>query len=97
MFSGYSEGQLPASSFVSGLLGIQYRIWEQLFVLGKANIGVYNFMSGFGLVDDINDQFISGFSASIAYNLSMLPIDLSLNYSPETNRFFTGINIGYVF
>jgi NTE family protein len=97
MFSGYSEGQLPASSFVSGLLGIQYRIWEQLFVLGKANIGVYNFMSGFGLVDDINDQFISGFSASIAYNLSMLPIELSLNYSPETNRFFTGINIGYVF
>ena len=97
IFSGYSDGEIPATSFISGLIGLQYNVWDELYVTGKANAGIYNFMSGFGFVDNISDQFISGFSASIAYNLSLLPIELSLNYSPETNRFFSSINIGFAF
>jgi hypothetical protein len=69
----------------------------ELYVLGKANVGVYNFISKGDFVEDISSQFISGFNASVAYNLSMLPFELSLNYSPETNEFYSHVRIGFIF
>ena len=97
VFSGYKNGQINATSFVSGLIGVQYKVWGEFYLLGKFNMGVYNFISETGFVDDIKDRFISGFSGTVAYNISMLPIEFSVNYSPEIGIIFTDINIGFIF
>jgi len=100
IFSGYYDGQIPATSFASCMLGYQYNIWHQLYLIGKANIGVYNFILTNGKllgIDDIKEKFISGVSLTIAYDISLLPIEITLNYSPEVNDFFTSIRIGYNF
>ncbi len=96
-FVGYQDGQIPSTSFASALIGIQYKIVGELYVLGKANAGVYDFISSKGWADDIRSRFISGFNATVAYNLSMLPFELSLNYSPETNAFYSNVRIGFIF
>ncbi len=97
VFSGYRDGQISATSFVSGLAGVQYKVWGNVYLSGKANIGLYNFISGFGFVPNIKDKFISGFSGSIAYNISILPIEFAINYSPEVSVIFSSIRIGYNF
>jgi hypothetical protein len=82
------------------MLGYQYNIWQQLYLVGKANIGVYNFILTNGEllgIDDIKEKIISGFSFTIAYDISLLPIEVSMNYSPEVDDFFTSVRIGYNF
>lgn len=96
-FVGYQDGQLPATSLLTAQLGIQYKVWGELYLSAKANVGIYNFYTANGLIDDISNQFISGFNASIAYNLSMLPFELSINYSPEVNAFFSHVRLGFIF
>jgi NTE family protein len=55
VFSGYYDGQIPATSFTSCMLGYQYNIWQQLYLVGKANIGVYNFILTNGELLGIDD------------------------------------------
>jgi NTE family protein len=97
-FSGYKDCQIPTYSFASGLIGIQYKVWSELYLLGKFNIGLYDFIipeSGFAKLS--NDNIVSGFSATLAYNLSMLPVEFSINYSPEIGVVYSSVNIGFVF
>lgn len=94
VFSGYKNAQIAALSFVSGLVGMQYNIWGDVYFIGKANVGSYAFLSE---NNNLSTKFISGFSATVAYNISMLPVEFSVNYSPEINIFFTNINIGFRF
>lgn len=97
IFAGYQDVQLAATSFASGLIGIQYNVWGELYLLGKANIGVYNFISNSGFTNDIDKKIISGFSGTLAYNLSALPFEFSWGYSPEVNKVFSSIRIGFIF
>ena len=78
-------------------MGVQYQFLTNLYVLGKANIGVYNFISNYGLAENIEHRFISGFSGTVAYNLSLLPMEFSINYSPEIDILFSQIRIGFIF
>lgn len=96
-FVGYMDGQVTATSFFSYLIGVQYKLIGDLYVQGKCNVGLYNFISTSNMQFDISDRFISGFSAVIAYNLSMLPLEFSVNYSPEINTLFSHIRIGFIF
>lgn len=98
IFAGYKDCQIPANSFVSGLFGVQYKIWNELYLLGKFNMGLYNFILPSGeFVEINNDNITSGFSLSIAYNLSMLPFEYTINYTPELGLFYSSVNIGFVF
>jgi len=94
--AGYQEGQIVATSFSSALLGVQYNVWGELYLLGKANIGLYNYISTDGL-DNTNQKLISGFSATLAYNISALPFEFTWSYSPEINKIYSSIRIGFIF
>jgi len=94
-FAGYQEGQIVATSFASGLLGIQYKVWGELYLVGRANAGVYNYVSTDGF--NSKPKFISGFSATAAYNIAALPFEFSWSYSPEINKIYSSIRIGFIF
>lgn len=96
-FVGYMDGQVTATSFISFLGGLQYQVYGDLYLQGKANVGVYNFVSSQTWNVNVKNKFISGFSAVIAYNLSMLPFEFSINYSPEIKTMYSHIRIGFIF
>lgn len=96
-FVGYMDGQITATSFLSYLIGAQYKLMGELYVQGKCNIGLYNFLTANSMEIEVEDRFISGFSSVIAYNISMLPIEFSVNYSPEIRKLYSHIRIGFIF
>jgi NTE family protein len=96
-FAGLNEEQMNSSSVASAQLGMQYNLFGSLFVLGRANTGVYNFSTLTKVWDSNTIKSINGFSLGLGYNLSFLPMELNTMYSPEIGKMYSHIKIGFVF
>jgi len=96
-FVGIYETQIISSSTSSAMLGMQYNFAGNFFVTGKLNTGIYDFTTKDKLYDSEKVQLINGFSLGIAYNLDLLPMEITSMYSPEIGAFYTHIKIGVLF
>ncbi|MBP6335921.1 MAG: patatin-like phospholipase family protein [Bacteroidia bacterium] len=96
-FVGLNEGQITTSSCASALLGLQYNLSGNLFVLGRANTMLYDFSSEKTFYDADDAEWVNGFSLGLGYNLSALPLEFNVMYSPEIEAFYRHIKIGFIF
>ena len=97
VFMGLNETQITSSSFGSALLGLQYNIAGSLFLIGRANTGLYDFIINENSITPEEAHWISGFSLGVGYNLGFLPMEVNEMYSPEIGSFYTHIKIGFIF
>jgi len=100
-FAGANEAQVRADSYVLADLGVMYRAIGELYGILNVNSMLYNFDLATidKLTDDFkgNSEYLTGFGAGVAYNLSALPMQLFVNYSPELGKVYTNVSIGFVF
>jgi NTE family protein len=95
IFAGLEENSLNSSGVAALQLGLRYEMFNNLYILGKAN----------GLVNDFIDfddrlkkpAFFSGYSAGFAYNFALGPLEISAMYSDQTKRLRSYINLGIPF
>jgi len=96
-FAGINEQQITTTSVASGQLGMQYNFAGSLFLIGRANTGLYNFSTETKFWDSDTVNSINGFSLGLGYNLGFLPMELTAMYSPEIGKVYTHVKIGFVF
>ena len=96
-FAGLNEQQINSTSVASGQLGMQYNFVGSLFLMGRANTGIYNFSTETKFWDSDTVETINGFSLGLGYNLGFLPMELTASYSPEIGKVYTHVKIGFVF
>jgi NTE family protein len=96
-FAGINEQQINSTSLATGQLGIQYNFTGSLFLMGRANTGIYNFSTETKFWDSDTVNSINGFSLGLGYNLGFLPIELNAMYSPEIGKVYSHVKIGFVF
>lgn len=97
VFSGLNEQQINSSSAASGMLGMQYNFVDDLFLLGRANTGLYDFSTLTKAWNSNTVKSINGFSLGLGYNLGFLPMELTAMYSPEIGKVYSHIKIGFIF
>ena len=96
-FAGINEQQINTTSLATGQLGMQYNFAGSLFLMGRANTGIYNFSTETKAWDSDTVESINGFSLGLGYNLGFLPMELTAMYSPEIGEVYTHVKIGFVF
>jgi NTE family protein len=96
-FAGLYEQQINSTSVASGQLGMQYNFAGSLFLMGRANTGIYDFTTQTKAWDPDSVKKINGFSLGLGYNLGFLPMELNAMYSPEIGKVYTHVKIGFVF
>lgn len=96
-FAGLNEQQINSTSVASGQLGMQYNFAGSLFLMGRANTGMYNFSTLTKFWDSDTAKSINGFSLGLGYNLGFLPMELTVMYSPEIGKVYSHVKIGFVF
>jgi NTE family protein len=97
VFAGLNEQQINSTSTASGMLGMQYNFAGSLFLMGRANTGIYDFSTLTKAWDSSNVKSINGFSLGLGYNLGFLPMELTAMYSPEIGKVYSHIKIGFIF
>lgn len=96
-FVGLNEGQIRTNSHVAGGLGLQYKAMGELYGLANVQSMLYNFENPFHQDDWDHNKFMIGFGGGIGYNLSALPIQLMMMYSPQIGKVYTNVAIGFMF
>lgn len=97
IFSGLLEGQIQTSSVAGLTLGAQYRVISELYLVPKLNGAFYNFTTRKDLVDPETTKGILGGSLTLGYNLSAMPIELTMMYSPTVNSVYAHVRFGFLF
>lgn len=97
IFVGLNEGQITTSAAAAGLLGFQYNIAGELFLIGRANGVLYNFSTETKIYDKELIEELSGFSLGVGYNLGVLPMEFNAMYAPEIGELYTHVRIGFLF
>lgn len=96
-FIGLNDTQINSSSISSLMIGWQYNFAGSFLLLGRANTGIYDFATQDKIFDAEKVQWINGFSLGVAYNLSVLPMEYNVMYSPEIGAFYNHVKIGFLF
>jgi len=97
VFSGMNDTQLNSASVGTAMMGIQYNFAGNFLLIGRANTGVYDFVNVEYLNEKIKAEWINGFSLGLVYNLSVLPMEYHLMYSPEIGAIYNNVKIGFLF
>ncbi|OYU97654.1 MAG: hypothetical protein CFE21_05020 [Bacteroidetes bacterium B1(2017)] len=97
VFPGLKEGQLNSSSYAGLNLGLQYRVLGELYLIGRACGGFYDFTTASKIVDRDKAQGLFGTSLSLGYNLSVMPMEFTAMYSPLVGVVYGHVRIGFLF
>lgn len=97
VFPGMNDTQLNSASVGTAMMGVQYNFAGNFMLIGRANTGVYDFIDVEYFNESIKAEWINGFSIGMAYNLSVLPMEYNLMYSPEIGVVYNNVKIGFLF
>lgn len=94
-FAGLAEGTINTSSIGTLMMGYRYEVYPQFYLLGRENIGLYNFLN----VKDqfVTPRFLSGSAFSVGYDSPIGPIEFSLMYGDQSRVVLGYVNIGFNF
>lgn len=98
-FTGLNTAQRSESTMAMAKVGFQYQVVGDLYGIVQANVA--------SVLTPLNQcidnkyvlkpqEWIYGFGATVAYNLSFLPFDITLCYSPDY-KFNVSVNVGFLF
>lgn len=91
-FAGLNEGSVNASSVAALQFGLRYQMYNNLFVLGKVNGAVYNFVGSNKSFS--NSTLLTGYSLSLGYNFVLGPLEISAMYCDQSKKLLPYINLG---
>lgn len=92
IFAGLNEGSVNASSVAALQFGLRYQMYNNLFVLGKVNGAVYNFVGSNKSFS--NSTLLTGYSLSLGYNFVLGPLEISAMYCDQSKKLLPYINLG---
>lgn len=102
-FTGLNTAQLQESTIAMARFGFQYQVLGELYGIIQLNTAAtyYSLDRYIGPdrdtdIDIAPKRWIHGIGATVAYNLSFLPFDISLFYSPDY-KFNVNVNVGFCF
>ncbi|MEP6844481.1 MAG: patatin-like phospholipase family protein [Panacibacter sp.] len=91
-FAGLNEGTINSSSVVALQFGLRYQMYNNLFVLAKANAANYNFVGS--NKNFSNSTLLTGYSLSFGYNFVLGPLEISAMYCDQSRTLLPYINLG---
>ena len=91
-FAGLDEGSVNSSSVAALQFGLRYQMYNNLFVLAKANGAYYNFVGS--NKSSTNSTLLTGYSLSVGYNFVLGPLEISAMYCDQSRRLLPYINLG---
>jgi NTE family protein len=96
-FAGLLDAQLATTSVMAAGIGAHYRLIGDMYLIGRANTAAYGFRLPLGNEQSVAPKFITGFSLGTALNLSLLPMEFNIMYSPYINRIYSHVRVGFMF
>ncbi|HMH33500.1 MAG TPA: patatin-like phospholipase family protein [Puia sp.] len=94
-FSGLRENSYYSNSLASMLVGLRYQLFSSVYLTGKVNALLSNFVSSSRFLT--SPDFLSGYSLTFSYNFALGPLEVSVMYSDQWKRVLGYINIGIPF
>lgn len=95
LFAGLEENSLNTPSVAALQVGLRYEMFNNLYIMGKANGLMNNFISFNNLIQKPN--FLSGYSLGFAYNFALGPLEISAMYCDQTRSLRSYFNLGIPF
>jgi NTE family protein len=95
LFAGLDETTISTSSVASLMLGLNFQLSKNIYLMAKSNALVNNFLSTdhhFQL-----DNWITGHAISFAYTTPIGPLEFSVAYSDQSGKVLTYVNFGIPF
>lgn len=97
VFPGLKEGQILTSSFTGIALGVQCRVVSELYITPKICGAFYDFTTLNKWVDTQAGKGVLGSSLTLGYNLSSMPMEFTVMYSPQVDMVYSHVKIGFLF
>jgi NTE family protein len=94
-FAGLQEGSLYSPAVAAFQAGYRYELFNNTFVIGRANILFNNFISRSSFFQ--NPDILTGYSLTFGYNFALGPLEFSLMYSDQSKIVGSYVNIGIPF
>ena len=95
LFAGLDETTVSTPSVASLLLGLNFRLSKNIYLMVRSNAAVINFISGDNQVHLKN--WLTGHAITFAYNTLIGPLEFSLTYSEQSKKVITYVNFGIPF
>ncbi|MBY0481547.1 MAG: patatin-like phospholipase family protein [Chitinophagaceae bacterium] len=95
VFAGLQDATLHAQSVAAAMLGLRCKIFNNVFLIGRTNILVNDFMKNQTLTK--NPRWVTGTALTVGYNSLLGPIEFSAMYSAQAKSLQTYVNIGISF
>ncbi|MEP7230150.1 MAG: patatin-like phospholipase family protein [Ginsengibacter sp.] len=95
LFAGLNETTVDVPSVASLLIGLNFQLSRNVYLMAKGNALVNNFIS-----EDRKLQFdnwLAGYATTFAYNSPIGPIEFSLTYSGNSKKVLSYVNFGIPF
>ena len=94
-FAGLNEGTVYTSSAASLLLGLRYQMFNNLFLITKANALFRNFI---GSNKNLHTaSWLTGYAVTLGYNFVLGPLEISAMYCDQSKKLLPYINLGIPF
>ena len=95
-FAGLTKYDVNSSSIFAGGLGLQYNLWEDLYLTPLVNLALYDFkLMEMDLIS--MDNFVFGAGTVIGYDAVVGPIEITVSYSPQKGNVLAYLNLGWSF
>jgi len=94
-FAGLQEGTIYTPSVAAVQAGVQFEMFNNVYITGRANALFTNFISKSSFFE--NPNFLSGYALTFAYNFALGPLEISATYSDQSRKLGTYINLGIAF
>ncbi|MEO6668556.1 MAG: patatin-like phospholipase family protein [Ferruginibacter sp.] len=95
IFAGLAETTISAPSVTSLMLGLNYKLSKNIYIMAKSNALVNNFISRDYQLKF--DEWITGHALTFAYNTPIGPLEVSAMYSDQSGKVITYVNFGVPF
>lgn len=95
LFAGLAENSITASSVAMAQMGWRYELYNNLYIIGKANALVHNFISPVNILQ--HPGHLTGYAATLGYNFALGPLEISAMYCDQAKRVLPYINLGISF
>ncbi len=97
-FYGYNSQRKLADEFLMGQLGVQYRVYSNLYLIFKWNMATY---SGAPIqttnTNEMWDDKEQGYGMTIGVDSPLGPLELTLMQDTDNSELLTQFNMGYIF
>ncbi|MEO8770380.1 MAG: patatin-like phospholipase family protein [Ferruginibacter sp.] len=95
VFAGLVETTISSPSVASLMIGLNYKVSKNIYIMAKTNALVNNFISRDHQIKF--DNWISGHALTFAYNTPIGPLEISAMYSDQSGKVSTYVNFGVPF